>query len=53
MITRCNNSKNIITEFLKSDKVVCVEFTEVNSLLDNKGNKMEETNSLRYFELLL
>ena len=35
--------KNIITEFLKTEKVVCVEFTEVNPLLDNKGNRMAET----------
>ena len=26
-----------------TDKVVCIEFTEVNPLLDNKGNKMAET----------
>jgi len=36
-------AKNIIAEFLRTDKVVCVEFTEVNPLLDNKGNKMAET----------
>ena len=36
-------AKSIITQFLKTDKVVCVEFTEVNPLLDNKGNKMAET----------
>jgi arginase len=36
-------AKSIITQFLQTDKVVCVEFTEVNPLLDNKGNKMAET----------
>ena len=36
-------AKSMITQFLKTDKVVCVEFTEVNPLLDNKGNKMAET----------
>ncbi len=36
-------AKNIITEFLKTEKVICVEFTEINPLLDNKGNKMAET----------
>jgi len=35
--------KNIITKFLKTGKVVCVEFTEINPLLDNKGNRMAET----------
>jgi hypothetical protein len=33
-----NNSRFILTK-----KVCCVEFTEVNPLLDNKGNKMAET----------
>lgn len=28
---------------LVSKKVVCIEFTEVNPLLDNKGNRMAET----------
>ena len=36
-------AKQIISEFLRKEKVVCVEFTEVNPLLDNKGNKMAET----------
>ncbi len=36
-------AKNIITQFLKTGKVVCTEFTEINPLLDNKGNKMAET----------
>ena len=36
-------AKQIISEFLRTEKVVCVEFTEVNPLLDNKGNKMAET----------
>lgn len=35
--------KDMISEFLKTNKVVCLEFTEVNPLLDNKGNKMAET----------
>lgn len=35
--------KSIITEFLKTEKVVCIEFTEINPLLDNKGNLMAET----------
>jgi arginase len=28
---------------LATQKVVCIEFTEINPLLDNKGNKMAET----------
>lgn len=36
-------AKELITGFLKTDKVVCAEFTEVNPLLDNKGNLMAET----------
>ncbi|MGB5274019.1 MAG: arginase [Flavobacteriaceae bacterium] len=36
-------AKKLITGFLNTDKVVCVEFTEVNPLLDNKGNIMAET----------
>lgn len=36
-------AKELITGFLKTEKVVCAEFTEVNPLLDNKGNKMAET----------
>ena len=35
--------KELITGFLDTDKVVCVEFAEVNPLLDNKGNVMAET----------
>ena len=34
---------NIIDSLLESKKVVCVEFVEVNPLLDFKGNKMAET----------
>ena len=34
---------NIINCLLDSKKVVCVEFVEVNPLLDLKGNKMAET----------
>lgn len=33
----------IINKLLNSQKVVCVEFVEVNPLLDLKGNKMAET----------
>ncbi|MCF6349517.1 MAG: arginase [Flavobacteriaceae bacterium] len=32
----------IIHQFMKSKKVVCIEFVEVNPLLDLKGNKMAE-----------
>ncbi len=35
--------KVIISRFLESGKVVCLELVEVNPLLDNKGNKMAET----------
>lgn len=34
---------DIINNFLESKKVVCVEFVEVNPLLDHRGNKMAET----------
>jgi len=34
--------KNIITSIIGSGKVCCLEFTEVNPLLDTKGNKMAE-----------
>jgi arginase len=33
----------IIDLFLNTKKVVCIEFAEINPLLDNKGNKMAET----------
>jgi arginase len=33
----------IINQIIKSKKVVCIEFVEVNPLLDTKGNKMAET----------
>jgi len=33
----------IIEQFLLSKKVCCIEFAEINPLLDNKGNKMAET----------
>jgi arginase len=33
----------IITSLLATNKVCCIEFTEINPLLDNKGNKMAET----------
>jgi arginase len=32
----------LISHFLKSEKVVCLEFVEVNPCLDNKKNKMAE-----------
>ena len=35
--------KSLINRFIQSDKVVCIEFVEVNPLLDLKGNKMAET----------
>ena len=34
---------NIINGFINTQKVVAVEFVEVNPLLDFKGNKMAET----------
>jgi arginase len=34
---------DMITQILKSGKVVCIEIAEVNPLLDTKGNKMAET----------
>lgn len=34
---------DIINQFTKTKKVVCIEFVEVNPLLDLKGNKMAET----------
>lgn len=33
----------IINKIIKSNKVICLEFVEVNPLLDYKGNKMGET----------
>ena len=33
----------IINKFLESNKVACLEFVEINPLLDNKGNTMAET----------
>lgn len=35
--------KELLGLFIATQKVCCVEFTEVNPLLDNKGNKMAET----------
>jgi arginase len=35
--------KVIIKSLLDTKKVVCLEVTEVNPLLDTKGNKMAET----------
>ncbi len=34
---------SIIDSFLGTGKVACIEFAEINPLLDNKGNKMAET----------
>jgi len=34
--------KSIIKALIDSKKVVCIEFVEVNPLLDNRGNKMAE-----------
>ena len=36
-------AESIISEILRSGKTVCLELTEVNPLLDNRGNKMAET----------
>ncbi len=33
----------IIDQFVATKNVCCIEFTEINPLLDNKGNKMAET----------
>ncbi|MGC6479530.1 MAG: arginase [Flavobacteriaceae bacterium] len=38
-----DEAKELISSFLKTGKVVCAEFTEINPLLDNKGNHMAET----------
>ena len=38
-----NEIIEIITQFQSTGKVKCIEFTEINPLLDNKGNKMAET----------
>lgn len=38
-----NEVKTIISAFLKTNKVIATEFTEINPLLDNKGNLMAET----------
>ena len=35
--------KELLGLFIATQMVCCVEFTEVNPLLDNKGNKMAET----------
>ena len=35
--------KSIISGFLQTGKVVCLEFAEINPILDNKGNHMAET----------
>jgi arginase len=33
----------IINQIIETKKVVCIEFVEINPLLDTKGNKMAET----------
>ncbi|MFN0048001.1 MAG: arginase [Cytophagales bacterium] len=33
----------IINQFVQTEKVICIEFSEINPLLDTKGNKMAET----------
>ena len=33
----------MIDMLMDTKKVRCIEFTEINPLLDNKGNKMAET----------
>ncbi len=38
-----NEVMQIIDTLLVTKKVCCIEFTEINPLLDNKGNKMAET----------
>jgi arginase len=38
-----NEVMQIIETLLATNKVCCIEFTEINPLLDNKGNKMAET----------
>jgi arginase len=38
-----NEIIGIIEGLIASKKIVCIEFTEINPLLDNKGNKMAET----------
>lgn len=35
--------EEIITAFIQTGKVACLEVTEINPLLDNRGNKMAET----------
>lgn len=34
---------NILDLLMDSGKICCIEFTEINPLLDNKGNRMAET----------
>lgn len=38
-----NEIMEIIDQFIVTNKVCCIEFVEINPLLDNKGNKMAET----------
>ena len=45
-------AEGIIKRFIATEKVVCIEFTEVNPLLDNKGNKMAETAFEIFDEIL-
>lgn len=37
-----DEAKDFLRRFAKEEKVVCMEFTEVNPLLDDKGNAMGE-----------
>ena len=41
-------AKYFLTEFAKLDKVICMEFVEVNPCLDEKSNRMAEVT----FDLL-
>lgn len=40
---QANEIIEIINQFIGTGKVACIEFSEINPLLDNKGNKMAET----------
>jgi len=37
-------AKSLLNEFAASPKLACMEFTEINPLLDRKGNAMAETS---------
>lgn len=38
-----DEATSLMKQLIETQKVVCLEFTEVNPLLDTKGNKMAET----------